>query len=51
MKKKIHLFGWAAVVMTLAACQRQAAPASPTYDAETNTVTAQFVLNVSTTTG
>ncbi len=52
MKTKSHLFGWAAVVLSLAACQRQApVNPNPTYNSETNTVTAQFVLNLSTSNG
>jgi hypothetical protein len=52
MKTKFYLFGLAAVLMTLAACQRQApVDPNPTYNSETNTVTAKFVLNVSPGTG
>lgn len=46
-----HLFVWAAVVMALAACNAEKAPDNPTYNPDTNTVNAQFVLNVSTETG
>ncbi len=51
MRTKIHLLGWAAAVMALVACQEKQAPDNPTYNPETNTVNAQFVLNVSPGTG
>ena len=38
-------------MMALTACQRETAPQNPTYNAETNTVNVEFVLNVSTETG
>lgn len=46
-----HLFVWAAAMMALAACNAEKAPDNPTYNPDTNTVNAQFVLNVSTETG
>lgn len=51
MRTKIHLLGWAAAVVALVACQEKQAPDNPTYNPETNTVNAQFVLNVSPGTG
>ena len=51
MKTKIRFISLVVAVMALSACQKESATVNPTYNPDTNTVTAQFVLNVSTGTG
>lgn len=56
MRRSISIFGVTALILALAACQKESevtekVTPSPDYDPETNTVKTTFVLNVSTETG